>query len=588
MKIDKLKSIRENNNKLLESNNKTLSLYTNIRLVVILALIVTIICAITNNSIRTLMIIFSIILFIVTIVLSIIMSHYKLLDEHYNYKNNVIKDYLARMDNTYKSNTTGLEFSSGEYFETDLDILGKSSIYSYINFSKTPYGKEETAYLLSTNLDLADNLINRQEASYELVEKLDSTLDILSYSYKYDNLNPNSKVKELDSAIKTLETQTNISLLKFAFGPICLAIFITVLVLSIMNIIPMYSPLILIVIGYFLSNFLYPEAKVVASDLAQARISVASYLELIKEISKQEYENNYLNDLIKPIKLLNNKALKSFNIISGFAESRNNILYQVIFDGSIMIDSYVLLAYSKWQKKYSIYLKDAFKAIGKLEGLISISTINIVKEECTTPIISNNFNFEDIKHPLIKESICIPNSFNFKSRNIITGSNMSGKTTFMRSIGTNYVLFLSGSNVCAKSFNAPILKLFTSMKVVDDVNNNISTFYGEILRVKKIVEYINEEKGMLVLVDEIFKGTNTHDRIIGAKSFIDKLNKDYIYSIITTHDPELCEVDNVLNYHFEEHYEDDKILFDYKIHDGISNTRNAIYLLKLAGIVEKE
>ena len=126
------------------------------------------------------------------------------------------------------------------------------------------------------------------------------------------------------------------------------------------------------------------------------------------------------------------------------------------------------------------------------------------------------------------------------------------------------------------------------MKVVDDVNNNISTFYGEILRVKGIVEYTKENKPMLVLIDEIFKGTNTHDRIIGAKSAIDKLDRANIYSIVTTHDPELCQIDNVNNYHFEEHYDSDQIKFDYKIHNGISKTSNAIYLLKLAGIVDNE
>jgi DNA mismatch repair ATPase MutS len=241
---------------------------------------------------------------------------------------------------------------------------------------------------------------------------------------------------------------------------------------------------------------------------------------------------------------------------------------------------------SFWLQKN--YLREAFLSIGKIESLISISTISLVKEDSCLPVVSNKFEFKNIRHPLICESKCIPNSFEFSKRNIITGSNMSGKTTFMRSIGTNYILFLSGSNVCANSFEAPILKLFTSMKVVDDVNNNISTFYGEILRVKNIVEYIKDNKPMLVLVDEIFKGTNTHDRIIGAKSFIEKLNRDNIYSIITTHDPELCKVEDVKNYHFEEHYEDDKILFDYLIHDGIANTRNAIYLLKLAGIVDKE
>lgn len=587
MKIDRLKSLRQETNDLIESNNKSLSLYTNIRLIVIIALIVTVISAISNSSARLIFSILSIVLLIITIILSIIMSHYKKIDNHYNYKNLVISDYLSRFDNSYKNTDTGLEYSKGEYFEQDLDILGKNSIYSYINFSKTAYGKEETAYLLSTDLSLEDNLARRQEASKELAENLNDTLDILSSSYEYKHINSNIKVKDIDNALELLDNKVEISILRLILAPIYFILFCVVLTLSALNIIPVFSPIIMMFIGFILSNFIYPNAKSLASDLGSARLKVSAYKDLIDVISNKNFNSSYLKELQEPIKLLNSKALKQFNLISGLAESRNNVLFQFLFDGALLIDAYVIYSYTSWQKKYSNYLRDSFKAIGKIEGLISISTIKIVKEDSSTPIIADTFEFSEIKHPLIKEDVCIPNDFNFVKRNIITGSNMSGKTTFMRSIGTNYALFLAGADVCAKSFKAPILKLFTSMKVVDDVNNNISTFYGEILRIKKIIEYIKEEKGMLVLVDEIFKGTNTQDRIVGAKSFIEKLDKLYIYSIVTTHDPELCKIDNVSNYHFCEHYEGDKILFDYKIHDGISNTRNAIYLLKLAGIVEK-
>ena len=587
MKIDKLKSLRDETNNLIDSNNKSLNLYTNIRLVVIICLIVTIISAISNSNSRIIFLILSLILFIVSIILTCIMSHYKKIDNHYNYKNLVIKDYLSRFDNSYKSSDTGLDFSRGQYFEQDLDILGKNSIYSYINFSKTAYGKEETAYLLSTDLSLATDLERRQESSKELAENLSDTLDILSSSYEYENINSNIKVKDIDGSLQLLDNKVEISISKLILAPIYFILFCIVIVLSILKIIPVFSPIIMMFIGFILSNFIYPNAKALASDLGSARLKISAYKDLIDVISDKNFKSSYLNELQAPIKLLNVKALKQFNLISGLAESRNNVLFQFLFDGALLIDAYVMYAYAKWQKKYASYLKDSFKAIGKIEGLISISTIRIIKEDSCTPLISETFEFSEIKHPLIKEDVCIPNDFKFIKRNIITGSNMSGKTTFMRSIGTNYTLFLAGADVCARSFKAPILKLFTSMKVVDDVNNNISTFYGEILRIKKIIEYIKEGTGMLVLVDEIFKGTNTQDRIVGAKSFIEKLDKEYIYSIVTTHDPELCQIDNVSNYHFCEHYEGDKILFDYKIHDGISNTRNAIYLLKLAGIVEK-
>ena len=588
MKKERFLEIKKNNDSNILKNQHVLDIYTNIRLVTILALIVFIVLSIQKAQFRLVSIVLAVILFIVSVILSFFMSKYKNIIDNLNYKNNVIKDYLSRFDNKIKSSDTGLEFSKNEYFETDLDILGKKSIYNYINFSKTAYGKKETAYLLSSDLSLFDNLKERQEASQEISNNLDSTLDTLSYSYKYYNLNKNIKLNDLENTIKNFDKLYTVSTFQILFGIAYLIAFFTILILASIKLIPAYSIAILIGAGFFLSNMVYPNSRILASDLAYGRSILKGYDDLILNISNNGYESSLLKELQRPVKLLNNKALKSFNIISGFAESRNNLLYQIIFDGTIMVDLYVMLFYSRWQKKYAKYLKDTFESIGKIEGLISISTIDLVKEEAVTPLVSEEFIFEDIRHPLIEESKCVPNSFNFVKRNVITGSNMSGKTTFMRSIGTNYVLFLAGSKVCAKSFKAPLLKLFTSMKVVDDVNNNISTFYGEILRVKNIVEYISKDMPMLVLVDEIFKGTNTHDRIIGAKSFIEKLDRDNIYSIITTHDPELCQIDNVRNYHFEEHYENDQILFDYLIHEGISNTRNAIYLLKLAGIVDKE
>ena len=191
MKKERFLEIKKNNDSNILKNQHVLDIYTNIRLVTILALIVFIVLSIQKAQFRLVSIALAVILFIVSVILSFFMSKYKNIIDNLNYKNNVIKDYLSRFDNKIKSSDTGLEFSKNEYFETDLDILGKKSIYNYINFSKTAYGKKETAYLLSSDLSLFDNLKERQEASQEISNNLDSTLDTLSFSYKYYNLNKN-------------------------------------------------------------------------------------------------------------------------------------------------------------------------------------------------------------------------------------------------------------------------------------------------------------------------------------------------------------------------------------------------------------
>ena len=225
--------------------------------------------------------------------------------------------------------------------------------------------------------------------------------------------------------------------------------------------------------------------------------------------------------------------------------------------------------------------------IEELEALISLTGIGILKEEKCFPVKSNKveIKFMEIKHPLLKEEICVDNDFDTKAQvNIITGSNMGGKTSFLRTIGINIVLMNAGTYVCAKSFRASYLKIFTSMRVGDDIEKGISTFYGELLRIKKAMDYLNQGN-MLVLIDEIFKGTNYQDRIYGAKKVIQRLQNQQVITFLTTHDFELCDEKNITNYHVKEYYEGDQIQFDYKIRKGKCTSTNAKYLMEKLEII---
>ena len=169
------------------------------------------------------------------------------------------------------------------------------------------------------------------------------------------------------------------------------------------------------------------------------------------------------------------------------------------------------------------------------------------------------------------ESKCVGNDFDSGCGvNIITGSNMGGKTSFLRTLGINIILMNSGSFVCAKKFSACYFKIFTSMRVSDDISRGISTFYGELLRIKDMIEYV-DCGNMLVLIDEIFKGTNYQDRIYGAKEVIKRLTTDRTIVLLTTHDFELCEEENICNYYVKEEYVDNQIVFDYKMQISTSS-----------------
>jgi DNA mismatch repair ATPase MutS len=165
---------------------------------------------------------------------------------------------------------------------------------------------------------------------------------------------------------------------------------------------------------------------------------------------------------------------------------------------------------------------------------------------------------------------------------------MSGKTSFLRVMGMNLVLMNLGCKINGQSFKANDFKIFSSMRIKDDFINGVSSFYSELLNIKKAIDYQKTNNNMIIFIDEIFRGTNSNDRINGAISLIKQLNKENVILFLTTHDFELCDInlDNIDNFHFEEHYENDKILFDYKIKNGKCNTTNAKYLMKMVGIEE--
>ena len=234
--------------------------------------------------------------------------------------------------------------------------------------------------------------------------------------------------------------------------------------------------------------------------------------------------------------------------------------------------------------KDGIKIDKSLEAIAKLEVALSFKNIGMDNEYSTLPTVSLKLVGNEMYHPLIKN--CIPNDIEFDGGIILTGSNMSGKTTFMRTLAICELLSNAKSIVPAKSYSSPNLKVYTSLRANDMLSEGVSTFYAEIKRMKLINDRIKNEK-CLVLVDEIFKGTNAMERIEASRKVIYKLNDYKQFFIISTHDFELCDTKGIENYHFEESYVDDKITFDYKLKSGPGKKGNAIYLLKLSGIIEE-
>ena len=194
---------------------------------------------------------------------------------------------------------------------------------------------------------------------------------------------------------------------------------------------------------------------------------------------------------------------------------------------------------------------------------------------------------------LVADAKGVPNDVELHAgTTIITGANMSGKTTWIRTLAAAVMVAYSGAPVCAKSFAVSRLAVLTSIRVNDDISQGVSTFYAELLRIKSMIEYTEKNLPMLACIDEIFKGTNVNDRVIGAKEAIRRLTNDRSITLVTTHDFQLCDMvsenTHISNAHFEEYYENDEIKFDFKLRKGRTHTTNAKYLLRMAGILPPE
>ncbi|MEG0743458.1 MAG: hypothetical protein RR493_01635 [Erysipelotrichaceae bacterium] len=493
--------------------------------------------------------------------------------------------------NTFKE--MGNEFELDSKSE-DLDLIHKASLYQYVSCATTPIGKRKL-YEAITVGDLDVKQLNKkQNAIKECIEKEPFSIQLQVYLFKMRRQKGINEEK-MNQLLNNLETyKSDISLLyrftSIVFPIIMLIIFILVMFFN-LNSIYIWMFFIL----QLLFSFLYKNnSDDSLSSIFLLSQSLQGYEEIFQLIQQESFKSEELKAISNCLKQ-GTIGIHKLNTFIGFVNVRLSPITYFVFSGLFMVDTHLTRYFNTWCNEYGKQVRTWVEEIANMEVYLSLSNIAFSKEVTCFPTFVEQekplLKMEGLRHPLIKESLCIDNNYSCdQSTCIITGSNMSGKTTFMRSIGVNMALALAGSPVCATHFTLTPLSVFTSMRIVDDVEHGISTFYGEILRIKGIMEASSKQQKMLVLIDEIFKGTNSADRIIGAKEAIHRLQKPWILSFVTTHDFELCGLDkekdmDIVNYHFNEYYESDEIHFDYKIKEGRCLTTNALQLMKMAGIL---
>jgi DNA mismatch repair ATPase MutS len=281
-------------------------------------------------------------------------------------------------------------------------------------------------------------------------------------------------------------------------------------------------------------------------------------------------------------------------LVSAF-DARLNSMTNLFVNSFLLYDLQCIYRLEKWKSENASELMDWLEVVREVEVLGSFGTFAFNHPRFNFPNINTNQKLyaQAIAHPLIPEKERVANDVHLDSGHsimIITGANMAGKSTFLRSLGVNIVLALSGAPVCAEEFDCPFIELRSGMRTADSLKENQSYFYAELDRLKSIMDELREGKSLLVLLDEILKGTNSTDKQAGSIALVKQLVDRACLAVIATHDLALGELekvypDKVLNYSFEANIENEQLFFDYKLKRGIAQKMNATFLMRKMGII---
>lgn len=485
----------------------------------------------------------------------------------------------------------------------DLDLLGKGSLFQYICTSHTPYGKQLLAHDLTYGVD-NQKIKGRQQAIKELKKTPKWTLHLQTLSQimgeSISGLQLNKDQFQLVMEAMRADKKQGIFLKILALVLPFITLFSFFLLLL------KRQPEITYLVGslgfilqLIISGFYYTKYRTDFFIVSELNLQIKTYESFLCAIEQKDFEGEYLKALKGKLgeKEELEKALRQLKQLAQAVDIRSNWIAYVVLSGLFMWDFHCKDVYDRWQGQNVDRVEEWIEVVAEMETLLSLMVVGEIKEKSAYPIIRENqqpfINGSNLYHPLIKEDKVVGNSLQLINDTvIITGSNMSGKTTFLRTIGINLMLAYAGGLILGDELEVSRMEVMTSMRIEDNVNAGISTFYAELLRIKRMITAAKKQEPMLVLIDEIFKGTNSMDRIIGAKATIEALEKPWIMMLISTHDFELCEMQNTshrnrLNYHFTEYYKDNQIHFDYHLKEGRCHTTNAQYLLKMVGIINE-
>ncbi len=484
----------------------------------------------------------------------------------------------------------GLQFQNPKHFYSlDIDLFGKGSFFQFINRTVIKEGTNTLANVLTANN--IDNIKLRQETIKELAQKpkwrqqfsaIASLIHIETEAVKIIDWLKNHQ-SFLPKIMQRLPLVFSIA----SVGLLCLTLF-KILDFSLLG----YW----LFVGLGITGMYLKKINLLASNTDKVKDTFKQYALLLNLIENEKFSSELLKNKQEYIQQGHKKASKIFSQFSKHLDAldnRNNMISGIFGNGFLLTDLKNSYKVEQWIEQYGKIVKHWFEVVSFFDAYNTLGNYTFNHPQYVFPKIKENgtvINAKNLGHPLLDKIKRVDSDLSINNQEffIVTGANMAGKSTFLRTVSLHIVMANVGLPVCAESSIYSPVKLITSMRTSDSLTDDSSYFFSELMRLKFIVDEIQKEHYFIIL-DEILKGTNSTDKAIGSRKFIKKLVASQATGIIATHDLSLCEIekelDEVKNYYFDAEIINDELFFGYKLKQGICQNMNASFLLKKMDIV---
>lgn len=486
----------------------------------------------------------------------------------------------------------GFAFDDGAGCWSDLDLFGKGSLYHHINRSVTEYGAKALANQFKNTLLNEEAILTQQKA----VQIYSNQMPIIESIIAQSLVNKADYIS-FDPIYTWLKSPNLLHASKWAkFIRYALPIFNLVLI-ALVFILGNNALLTIVLVFGWLQLAFY--AKYFQADfnlLGKKENILKQYAQILHQFEQLDPGNSPLLASYQKTAQQASKAINDLSKITSRIDQRLNLFLITIVNPVFLNDIQNMFSLEAWKIKYQDHLQDWMRLVGEIEQLNSYAIYAFNNKEHVYPLLLQEpmqIRANGLSHPLIAKEKSVPNDIQISGSHqllLITGSNMSGKTTFLRTVGVNLILAQMGLPVSAETFAFSPMQIFSSIRISDSLQENTSYFMAELKKLSKIKIGVQQSNASLVLIDEILRGTNSEDKYYGSAQFVKEMIALNCITLFATHDLKLSELESefpnaVLNYCFESTIENDELIFSYKIQRGVAKNRNASFLMKKMGII---